>query len=425
MNSSQMNHVIVLGGGPIGLATAAHLHQQGISFTVLEKGDQVGAAMLEWGHVQLFSPWSYVVDEKARELLSTTDWSEPDKDAYPTGREVVEVYLKPLSELPALAPHLITGAEVVSVSRLGVDKMKTVGRNRVPYMVHYMRDGALHAITGNAVIDATGTWSSPNPARSSQTWLPDEVQLADQITYRIPNHATDQEKYRGKHVAVIGSGHSAIQSLLELTQMEDVRISWIIRRVSTRSLFGGQSKDQLSKRGELGTMAKELVENGKLTVVPKFRVDLLKKGANGQIQLWSDQGETVEDVDFVVANTGFRPSFDFLKEIRLELDPATESPKQLAPLIDPNVHSCGTVRPHGEAILRHPEENFYIVGMKSYGRAPTFLLLTGYEQVRSIVAHLAGDNEAAERVSLVLPETGVCSVSRGKDSVSISSGCCS
>ncbi|NQV73934.1 hypothetical protein HQ496_12490 [bacterium] len=98
-----------------------------------------------------------------------------------------------------------------------------------------------------------------------------------------------------------------------------------------------------------------------------------------------------------------------MREIRLSVHPALESAIELAPLIDPNFHSCGSVRPHGEQELRHDEEGFYIVGVKSYGRAPTFLMMTGYEQVRSIAAALAGDQEAADRVELVLPETGVCS----------------
>jgi hypothetical protein len=116
-------------------------------------------------------------------------------------------------------------------------------------------------------------------------------------------------------------------------------------------------------------------------------------------------------VDEVVAATGFRPDLDLTRELRLDLDPVTEAPVRLAPLIDPNVHSCGTVPPHGEAELAHPEPGFYAVGMKSYGRAPTFLMLTGYEQVRSVAAFLAGDVEAARRIELVLPETGVCSSS--------------
>ena len=80
-------------------------------------------------------------------------------------------------------------------------------------------------------------------------------------------------------------------------------------------------------------------------------------------------------------------------------------------MIDPEFHSCGTVAPHGADVLAHPEVGFFIAGMKSYGRAPTFLLATGYEQVRSIAAHLAGDAAAAADLQLDLPETGVCSTS--------------
>jgi hypothetical protein len=132
-------------------------------------------------------------------------------------------------------------------------------------------------------------------------------------------------------------------------------------------------------------------------------------------------GRHVEADELIVA-TGFRPDLSFLREVRTALDPALECPLALAPLIDPNVHSCGTVRPHGARELAQPETGFYFAGMKSYGRAPTFLMMTGYEQVRSIIADIAGDNEAAERVELVLPETGVCS--RPLTATSESQACC-
>jgi len=124
-------------------------------------------------------------------------------------------------------------------------------------------------------------------------------------------------------------------------------------------------------------------------------------------------GERRLVVDEVVAATGFRPDLELLGELRLDLDDRVEAPRALAPLIDPNVHSCGSVPPHGVDELSHPDAGVYVVGMKSYGRAPTFLLRTGYEQVRSVVAGLAGDWESARQVKLVLPETGVCSASRG------------
>ena len=121
-------------------------------------------------------------------------------------------------------------------------------------------------------------------------------------------------------------------------------------------------------------------------------------------------------VDEIVVATGFRPGVEMLRELRTELDPWLEAPVRLAPLIDPNVHSCGTVEPHGFDELRHPEHGFFIVGMKSYGRAPTFLLATGYEQVRSVIAWIDGDMRAATQVRLTLPATGVCSTDLG--------GCC-
>jgi len=95
--------------------------------------------------------------------------------------------------------------------------------------------------------------------------------------------------------------------------------------------------------------------------------------------------------DLIVNATGFRPNLAMLREVRLDLDEVVEAPRRLAPLIDPNIHSCGTVAPHGFAELQQPESGFFIAGMKSYGRAPTFLLATGYEQVRSITAWLDGD----------------------------------
>ncbi|HWE63084.1 MAG TPA: flavoprotein, partial [Chloroflexota bacterium] len=142
-----------------------------------------------------------------------------------------------------------------------------------------------------------------------------------------------------------------------------------------------------------------------------FRVRSVRRAGDG-IVVEDEDSAKVGPVDEIIVTTGFRPDLSPLRELRLGIDVAVESPIALAPLIDPNVHSCGTVRPHGAVELAHPEHDFYIVGMKSYGRAPTFLLLTGYEQVRSVAAALAGDWVAAREVQLVLPETGVCSLNR-------------
>jgi len=158
---------------------------------------------------------------------------------------------------------------------------------------------------------------------------------------------------------------------------------------------------------------RDLVERGTLRLVTGFKTARVRSGPDGVTLIGED--ETLPPADRIVAATGIRPDLAMLRELRLDLDAAVESPTVLAPLIDPNLHSCGTVRPHGAFKLRHPEHDFYIAGMKSYGRAPTFLMLTGYEQVRSVAAALAGDWAAATEVELTLPETGVCSTNRGEE----------
>src|SRR5699024_1961555 len=141
-----------------------------------------------------------------------------------------------------------------------------------------------------------------------------------------------------------------------------------------------------------------LVEAGRLRLETGFRMTRLEDRGEGIVV--SDQERSLPAVDEIIGTTGFRPDLDVLSELRLALDPAVESPVALAPLIDPNVHSCGSVPPHGAEELKHPESDLYVAGMKSYGRAPTFLMLTGYEQVRSIAAALAGDWDAARDVQL-------------------------
>ena len=178
--------------------------------------------------------------------------------------------------------------------------------------------------------------------------------------------------------------------------------------------LGGGAADQLPARGALGRAVRRLLDDGAIELVTAFQTEGI--GRDGDRVVVVD-GRRSLVVDEVIAATGFRPDLALLGELRLELDDRVEAPRLLAPLIDPNVHSCGSVPPHGVDELSHPDAGVYVVGMKSYGRAPTFLLRTGYEQVRSVAAALAGDWEAARQVELVLPETGVCSVRAASSTV--------
>jgi len=409
--------IAVIGAGPVGLAAAAQIVRREMVPVIFEKGASVGASLSQWAHVRVFSPWEYNIDAVARALLAGSGWEEPEAAELPTGGEIVTRYLRPLAALPQIAPHLKLGATVTAVTRQGRDKVSTVGRDTAPFAIHWQDAAGNEQVTlARAVIDATGTWGQPNPMGVDGLPVPGERALGDRIAYGIPDVlGADRDTYAGKTTLVVGSGHSAINAALALLKLQEsdaqTRVLWALRRNRIAKLLGGGLNDQLPERGALGLAAKRAIDAGRLQILAPFAATRLAPAETG-VAVMGTLGTTAMTliVDRIVVATGLRPNLEMLRELRVAIDPATEAPPALSPLIDPNFHSCGTVPPHGVDELTHPEPGFYIVGSKSYGRAPTFLMATGYEQVRSVVAELAGDHVAARQVHLVLPETGVCNV---------------
>ncbi|MBN0043484.1 NAD(P)-binding domain-containing protein [Streptomyces actuosus] len=404
--------VVVIGAGPIGLAAAAHLVARGLEPLVLEAGPSAGTAVRAWAHVRLFSTWSEVVDPAAEKLLGPTGWIRPDGAAYPTGGDWAERYLQPLADV--LGDRVRYGVTVTGVARAGRDRVVDADRAGTPFTVHAEPAGGPgELIAARAVVDASGTWSLPAPMGADGLPALGEKAAADRISYRVPDLGDPavRARYAGRRTAVVGSGASAFTALAGLAELAaqepGTHTAWVLRRGIGAQTFGGGDADRLPARGALGRRAEAAVEAGRATAVTGFRAQAVERDGD-RLVLVADDGRRLDPVDEVLVLTGFRPDLSFLSEVRLGLDERLQAPSALAPLIDPNVHSCGTVAPHGVVELSHPEENLHVVGMKSYGRAPTFLAMTGHEQVRSVAAALAGDREAAERVELALPETGVC-----------------
>ena len=424
--------VVVIGAGPVGLAAAAHLVERGLDFTILEAGATVGASVAAWGHVRVFSPWRYNIDHAARRLLAMTEWTEPDPDGLPTGRELIDAYLRPLAAHPAIATRLRLGARVEAITRRHHDRIRTAGRDSAPFVVRYRDadDGTMSEILARAVIDASGTWTVPNVLGGDGLPAIGEVENAGQITAALPDVlGAHRDRFADRHTLVVGAGHSAATTLLELGALAETapatKVTWAIRSGSASRAYGGGDADALPARGAIGTALQALVQAGRLNLVTGFHTRRIETLPGGGVELVGEAPDGTEQkvtADQVVNATGFRPDHTISSELRLDLDPILGSTRALAPLIDPNHHSCGTVPPHGVDELAHPEVGYYAIGVKSYGRAPTFLMATGYEQARSVVAALAGDWTSARQVQLELPETGVCT-SRLPDGTA-DSACC-
>jgi len=408
--------VAIIGAGPIGLATAAHLVERGIDFVIYESGESIASSVRSWGHIRLFSPWEHLIDPAARRLLEADQWAAPRyPDQAPTGAELVEQYLAPLAALDSIAPRIHTGVTVVAVTRQGMDRTRSTGRAGTPFTLRVADAvGSVTEVSSRAVIDASGTYRTTNSLGSNGLDPLGVDAAANHITHALPDVlGADRARFSGKHITVVGAGHSAANTLINLSTLiqtsPDTMVTWVIRNKSAVRVFTSDN-DELAGRASLGAKVQKLIDFGVITVVDEFEIIRLEI-AGDRVDIAGLRHHGVEHLstDLIVNATGFRPDLGMLREVRLSLDEIVEAPIKLAPLIDPNLHSCGTVEPHGFVELQQPEPNFFIAGMKSYGRAPTFLLATGYEQVRSITAYLAGDLSAARTVELVLPSTGVCS----------------
>lgn len=437
MKTLEQLPIAVIGAGPVGLAAAAHLTARGLRYVVLEASDGVAASFRSTAHVRLFSPWKMNVDRAALSVLEARGWHAPDPEGMPTAGELRTQYLEPLAA--ALSPNIRFNVRVERISRRGFDKVKSVGRDAASFVLRVRVLGDASAgheeeVEARAVIDATGTWSSPNWMGGNGMPALGETHHAAHIAYGMPDIlGSERARYIGKRVLVVGSGHSALGSLLALAELAatDPRghIAWAIRSDNVDRILGGGAKDGLPERGKLGLALRHVIDRGQLELFRALRIDAVTE-REGRLQVHGvgpkDASQHIDNIEEIIVATGARPNLELARELRLRLDPWLESTEQLAPLIDPNLHHCGSVPPHGHRELTHPERDYFAIGAKSYGRAPNFLLATGYEQARSVVAALAGDMVAADNVQLELPETGVCitDFAEADGSAASGAGCC-
>jgi cation diffusion facilitator CzcD-associated flavoprotein CzcO len=395
------NSLAIIGAGPVGLEALVCALDRGFDAHVFERGE-VGAHPIAWGHVRMFTPWRMNLGERSAARLEHSGWTRPDPDAVPTGAELAGRYLEPLAKLPELLPHIHLHTQVVQVSRRGLLKGDAAGRREQPFRILARdvggRESYLHAYS---VIDASGVYGQPNWAGDGGIPARRETYLAPQMSYRLED-VLDLERARhaGKRTLVIGAGASAATTVRDLatlaSQASGTSVIWVTRQ-SADALYPERSDDPLPERRALHARARELARGGDPAVthvggavVEEFEFNSATHRYRALLRVGEER--RLEDADRVIVHTGFGPDDALYRELRVHQCYATFAPMKLAAALDQaGASDCLDVPAFGAELLANPEPDFYILGHKSYGRSPHFLLETGYRQAADVVEKLATD----------------------------------
>ena len=400
--------IAVLGAGPTGLEAALAAQRRGWDVTVYESAPHVAGHVRAWGHVRLFTPWSMSVSPSTADLLGL----ELSDTECPTGHDYAD-HLERVAT--RLGDRVVTRTRVEAIAREGLLKDEEIGsdvRAARPFRLLVTgSDGEERFETADVVLDCTGTYGNPAPTGAGGIPAQGERRFGDRVVRQIPDVIGTPERWLGRDVLLVGAGNSA-QTVARDLALVGARLTWAVRAASPT--WGAVQDDVLPDRAALVASSRALAHGG-AQLHTGVVVERLQQAAGDRIAVTlRDAGgrATEVEVDEVVSMTGAVGDSSLYRQLQVHECYATEGPMSLAAtLLGSEGGDCLTQVSAGVDALRNPEPRFFVLGIKSYGRAPTFLMATGYEQVRSVAAHLAGDEAAASAVRLVLPETGVCSTS--------------
>jgi len=405
--------VVILGAGPIGLEAAARALEDGHDVKVVESA-QPGAHLDAWGHVQLFTPFGMNTGDAGVRALTTSGAVKtlPAADAMLRGREFRDAYLMPLAASIGERATLLMDATVIAVSRTTLLKNELPGRPERaadPFRVLYRGPGGEHELEADAVLDCTGTYGCHNWLGSGGAPARGEQELVAEIEYGIPDVlGADRARFAGRHTLLVGGGHSAATTAIALAELAErdagTSFLWVSRQNATRPVIPVPN-DPLPARAELTRRANAVAASPPPGSAwrPAAQVLTLSRrdtapGANGghsggsiDVAIRFEQrgagAAAIETLGFdrVVANIGYEPDDSLYRQLQVHECYASRGPMKLsAALLSATAESadCLTVGGFGPEVLENPEPNFFILGIKSFGKNPAFLLRTGYEQVR-------------------------------------------
>ncbi len=394
-------HIAILGAGPIGLEAALAAAEGGYPFTLYEAAHRVAGHIHDWGHVQLFSPWSLNVSSRMRRHLAGTGLEPPTAGACPTGRELAELLLQPIARLRSVAPHLRLGTRVLAIGREGLLKHEEIASSeragRRFRLLLSGDSGREWMERAEVVLDCTGTYGHPNALGDGGIPAPGERQLGERIVRRIPDTDSETKHWAGRTTLLVGAGHSAQTAAVGLAALAErhpgTRVLWALRR--REPTWELDPDDPLPERARLSTRARKLANGGSAAIetIPGVVVDSLEL-RNGSIQVTlrgTSGGQRRLRVDRILSLTGSVGDDRLYRQLQVHECYATSGPMKLAAaLLGSSSSDCLAQESHGAETLVNPEPDFFILGAKSYGRNSTFLMLVGWRQVDEVFSLLEG-----------------------------------
>jgi thioredoxin reductase len=384
------SRLAVIGAGPIGLAAALGGLRRNWDVTVLEQ-NEVGASLRRWGPTRFFSPVAMNLPPGAAKILGR---KLPPDNALLTGPEFVDDVLTPLAESDALAGRIRLNHRVIAVGRAGLTRWEFAGhpiRSERPFRILAETPQGEEVFEAEAVIDASGVYGLPAALGSGGIPARGERAFAGRLIRTLGAFHQHMEALGGRKIQLVGHGHSAANAILELARLAarapGTRVVWATRSLNRRPCVEVAS-DPLPERQRVVFEANQLAMNPPpwLEMERRAPVALIRQedGASLCVTLG---GGRVNVVDEVVGLTGYRPDLSLLSELTMEIDPATEGSARLARALA-NVTDCLSVPSVAPADLDSGEPGFHLAGAKSYGRARTFLLKSGYLQLDAILRRL-------------------------------------
>lgn len=399
----KIRRLLVLGAGPIGVEAALHAALRGWDVRILEAG-RPAEHLLAWGHLRMFSPWEMNCSAAGLEVLEAQGERPFDDPKHcPTGRAFARDYVVPLTRTPFLLGRVETGCRVVGVSRDRTLKGDLTGdpvRGLRPFRVLARRGRRDILFESEVVIDASGTYGQHRSLGNGGLPAPGEPDAADRIDYRPVDFSARRREFAGKSILLLGGGHSAMTAAVALKSIASesarTRVSWAVR-TDRQPYFKRVPDDPLPERDRLVVEAAAIAAGAArgFTFLPGATVEAIaapggrRSGARGRLRVALRSGSRDQEVavDRIVAHVGFQPDRDLYSELQVHESYASAGPMKLAAALLGAGSGDGQPQPASSAeVLTNPEPGFFVLGAKSYGRNSNFLLRTGVEQVRTLLA---------------------------------------